>query len=457
MSSDKQTQGLVKLAAEVVDRALKKGADVAEVVASEGSHLSTKVRLDEPELVEEASSRSLGMRVMRGQQVAVTSTSDLSATGIARFIEDALELAKLAQPDPFAGPPDPSHLSTPEEHRDLKLFDSAIDSIDAQQALEMAKQGEFAALSSDKRLTNSEGATVSRVSGASAFVTSGGFQGSVKGTYVSITVSPVADDSDDKKRSGYYWSATRHLSDLQSAKKVGEEAARRTLAKLGAKKIDTQEVAVIFDPDAARSILRLLATCVLGGSIWRKSSYLVGREKGRVASDLVTVVDDPLIPKGPGSRPYDGDGLISQRNVVVKDGVLQTYLLDTYSARKLDKKSTGNGSRGSSGSVGASTTNFILQPGQAKPEELISNSDKALYVTDMMGFGFNAVTGDFSRGASGFWVEKGKISFPVSEVTISLNLDKLLHRIDMVADDLDLRTSIASPSFRVSSMTVAGR
>ncbi|MBN1652817.1 MAG: TldD/PmbA family protein [Deltaproteobacteria bacterium] len=457
MSVDKQTQALVRLASEVVERALKKGVDIAEVLVSEGSHLATKVRLGEPELVEEASSRSMGMRVMSGQQVAVTSTSDMSAEGITRFIEDALELVQLAQPDPFAGPPDASLLAKPEDHPELRLFDPAIDNLDARQALELGKQAESAALSSDKRLTNSEGATVARVSSASALVTSGGFRGAVCGTYASITVSPVADDADGKKRSGYYWSATRHLSDLKSAQFVGEQAARRTLAKLGARKIDTQEVAVIFEPDAARSVVRLFASCILGGSIWRKSSYLVGREGTRVASDLVTIVDDPLIAKGPGSRPFDGDGLASRRNTVVDDGILKTYLLDTYSARKLDKNSTASGSRTASGSVGASTSNFILRPGEMTPEDLISTTERALYVTDMMGFGFNSVTGDFSRGASGFWVQGGEICFPVSEVTISLNLDKLLQRIDMVANDLDLRTAIASPTFRVNNMIVAGR
>jgi PmbA protein len=238
---------------------------------------------------------------------------------------------------------------------------------------------------------------------------------------------------------------------------VGQEAARRTLEKLGARKIDTQQVAVIFEPEAARSILGLLAGCVVGGAVWRKASFLVGREGERVASDLITVVDDPLIPRGPGSRPFDGDGLSARRNVVIEKGVLKTYLLDTYSARKLERDSTGSASRGAGGSVGASTSNFVLQPGEMKAEELINSTDRALYVTDMMGFGFNAVTGDFSRGASGFWIEKGKRAFPVSEVTISLNLGELLKRIDAVADDLDLRTSVASPTFRVSSMTVAGR
>jgi PmbA protein len=195
----------------------------------------------------------------------------------------------------------------------------------------------------------------------------------------------------------------------------------------------------------------------MGSSIWRRSSYLVDREGTEVASALVSVVDDPLIPKAPGSRPFDGEGLPARRNAVVDGGVLKTYLLDTYSARKLQRDSTGNASRGSSGGVGPSTTNFILQRGATTPEALLAGTKSGLYVTEMMGFGFNAVTGDFSRGASGFWIENGELGHPVSEVTISLNLDELLKRIDAVADDLDLRTSTATPTFRVSRMTVAGR
>ena len=288
-------------------------------------------------------------------------------------------------------------------------------------------------------------------------MTSGGFRGTTRGTYASLVVSPVADDADGKKRSGYHWAAKRHLAELEEARGVGEEAARRTLRKLGASKIASCELPVVFDPDTARSLLGLLASCVNGGSIWRRSSYLLERLGTKVASDLVTVIDDPLIPKAPGSRPFDGEGLLSRRNVVVENGVLKTYLMDTYAAKKLSMESTASASRGSSGGVGASTTNFVLQPGPISREQLLKDTKRGLYVTEMMGFGFNAVTGDFSRGASGFLIEDGELTQPVSEVTISLNLDEILQRIDAVANDLDLRTSTASPTFRVSAMTIAGK
>jgi PmbA protein len=448
---------LIGLGAQVVERARAQGADLAEAAVSEGAHLSVKVRMGEPELVEEAGSRSLGLRVMRGQQVAVTYTSDLSEAGLARFVEDALELAKLSQPDVFAGAPDSQLLSRAHEYADLQLFDAAVDEIDAARAIDMAKRAEHAALSSDKRLTNSEGANVSRQAGASALVTSGGFQGGFRGTYASISVHPVADDSDGKKRSGYHWSARRFAQELDAPEQVGLEAARRTLDKLGSRKLDTQEVAVVFDPDAGRSILGLLASCINGGAVWRKGSYLAEREGQTIASPLVRVIDDPLIVRGPGSRPFDGEGLLSRRNVLVDEGILKSFVLDTYSAKKLGKQSSGNASRGSGGGVGPSTTNLLLQPGEQSPAALLKSTERALYVTDMMGFGFNAVTGDFSRGASGFWIERGERIFPVSEVTISLNLDDLLKRIDGIASDLDLRTSICTPTFRVSAMTVAGK
>ena len=200
----------------------------------------------------------------------------------------------------------------------------------------------------------------------------------------------------------------------------------------------------------------MLAGCISGGSIWRKGSYLVDRLNTKVASELVTIIDDPLIPRAPGSRAFDGEGLLSRRNVMVERGELKSYLLDTYSGRKLGMPSTASASRGGSAGVGPGTSNFVLQPGTDSPNDILKTTRRGLYVTDMMGSGFNAVTGDFSRGAAGFWIEEGEKTFPVSEITISLNLNELLARIDAVGNDLDLRSSIAAPTFRVSAMTIAG-
>lgn len=453
--TDPEIARLTDLADDLVQRALRRGADIAECIARSGAELSAKVRKGETELVEEAGHRSVGMRVIKNRRVALTSTSDLSPTGLERFLSDALELADLSQEDPFVGPADPDLLLRG-PIPDLQTFDPSGGAIDATTAIAWARIGEQAALRYGSRITNSEGATFSRVTGGFGMALSSGFRGGYKGSYQSLSVVPVADDDNGKKRRGYHWTARRFLSELDDPRKVGEEAARRTLARLGARKVPTCEVPVIFGPDTSRTILGMLAGVLTGGAVWRKSSYLAGREGTRVASTGITIVDDPLIPKAPGSRPFDGEGLPARRNVLVEDGFLRTYLCDSYSARKLGRASTGSAARGASGGVGETTSNLLLLPGTMSHDELVASTPRGLYVTEMMGFGFNPVTGDFSRGAGGFWIEDGRLSFPVSEVTISLNFDQLLQSIDAIANDLDLRTATAAPSFRVASMTLAG-
>jgi PmbA protein len=295
------------------------------------------------------------------------------------------------------------------------------------------------------------------VLGAMALATSGGFVGGYLGSYSSLTVEPVCDDEGGKKRNGYWWTASRFASALEEPEAVGQEAARRTVAQLGSRKVDTCEVPVVFDPEAGRAIVGMVFSVANGSSFYRKSSYLIGREGGVAASELVTIEDDPHIRRGPGSRPFDGDGLPTRKNSVIERGVLRTVLCDVYSARKLGRPSTGSAGRSTGSSPGPTTSNLTMRPGTMKREELLSRTERGLYVTSMMGFGFNPVTGDFSRGASGFWIENGELTFPVSEITISANFDDLLQRIDLVADDLVLRSSTACPTFRVSSMTIGGR
>src|SRR5450432_3374582 len=449
-----ESRELLKLAGEVVERARRAGADVAEASARGGSELSTRVRLGKPELVEEAGHHSISLRVIREHRVALTSTSDLSAAGIERCVADALMLAELSEPDPFAGPADPSLLAKA-PFPDLDLFDDGLFKIDAARAIEQAIVAEQAAFDFDPRIKLSEGATFSRTNSTSAIVLSSGFQAALRGSYAAITVAPVVEDEGGKKRRGHYWSAHRHQSELEGPVFVGQEAARRTLAKLNPRKVPTQESAVIFDTDVSRSIIGSLAGCLLGGSVWRKSSYLMEREGTEVASSGVTLIDDPLITRAPGSRPFDGEGLASRKNVVVEGGVLKTFLLDSYSARKLQRASTGSAAR-SGGSISSSTTNFVMQPGTMTRDELIASTERGLYVTEMMGFGFNPMTSDFSRGAAGFWIENGKFAFPVSEITISSTLDAMLKGIDGIASDLRLITSTASPTFRTARMTISG-
>jgi PmbA protein len=295
------------------------------------------------------------------------------------------------------------------------------------------------------------------VCGATALASSDGFAGGVAGTYQSLVVEPICDDADGKKRNGMWWTGDRFLHRLETPEAVGEKAARLTVAKLGAQKIKTGEMPVVFDPEAGRALLRLLFSVVAGGAVYRKSSYLLDREGTAVSSPLVTVVDDPLIPRGPGSRPFDGDGLPARKNVVVEAGVLRTYLLDTYSARKLSRTSNGCAGRSVGGAPHVSSSNLILQAGKDAPHAIRASVGRGLYVTEMMGFGFNPVTGDFSRGAAGHLIENGELTQPVAEVTVSANFDDLWKWIDAVGNDLDLRTSTACPTFRVAKMMVAGK
>jgi PmbA protein len=454
MTETAEAGRLESIAARLVERAQARGAEVAEASASSGWELTAKVRLGQPELVQEAGHRNVALRVMKEQRVASSSTSDWTEAGLDRCVDDALSLLLLSEPDSFAGPADPALLSKG-PYPDLDLFDESLDRLGADKALELAEQAERIALDQDKRLTLSEGATMSRSSGWSALVLSSGFTAVRRGSFASLSVVPVVEDEGGKKRRGHYWTGHRHWDGLESVERVGQRAAERTLRQLGARKVPTCHAPIIFDADAARSLLSSFVGCALGGSVWRRSSYLADREGSRVASPLVNVIDDPLIPRGPGSRAFDGEGLASRRNVVVEEGVLRTFLLDSYCARKLGKASTASAGR-SGGGVGASTSNLLLSPGSQTPEELIASTPRGLFVTEMMGFGFNAVTGDFSRGASGFWIEDGKLAFPVSEVTISANLDHMLQNIDAIANDLVLKTSMASPTLRVSEMTIAG-
>ena len=454
-SPDQNIAELETLAARVVEEALDVGVDVAEAIARSGSELSTTIRMGKPEMIEEAGHRAIGLRVIKNKRVALLSTSDLTERGRRQFIEDARELVEVSQEDPFAGPADPDlvarEVSVPED-----LYDPAVGQVDADTALDWARRGEAAARAADPRITNSEGATFTRVSGAFAMVLSGGFRGGYASSYASLVVTPVAEDSGNKKRRGYHWTARRHLADLDPAEQVGVEATRRTLRKLGARSVASCEAPVIFEQDAARSILGLMASSVMGSSIWRKQSYLADRIDTPVASELVTIVDDPFVSRASGTRPFDGEGLLSRRNVVVEDGILRTYLCDSYSGRKLGRATTASASRGGGGGVGPSTSNFVLRPGHLSPDEILAGVDRGLYVTEMMGFGFNPVTGDFSRGAAGFWIEGGKLAYPVSEVTISLNIDELWKRVDAIGNDLDHRTATVAPTFRVSSMTIGG-
>jgi PmbA protein len=445
---------LVDVASSIVERLRKLGAETVETTASSGWELSTRVRLGEVELVEEAGQRHISLRAIRDGRVAFTSTSDLTTEGLDRCIKDALELLTLSEPDPDAGPADPTELAKP-PFVELDLCDETVRTIDARRGIELARRAEQASFAHDKQIKNGDGATFSRAVGESAMVLSSGFVGTRCSSQVSLVVSPVVEDNDGKRRRGHYYSCARYLSDLETADEVGQEAARRTVAQLGARRVKTCEAPVVFSPDAARAIIGAFMSCALGGAIWRRSSYLHEREGSLVASRLLSLVDDPFLPRGFGSRSFDGEGLPCRRNTVVDNGTYVGPLLDCLSARKLNRKSTASAAR-HGGALSASTSNLVMKPGELSEDALLASTSRGFYVTDMMGFGFNAVTGDFSRGASGFWVEDGSIAHPVSEVTISANLDDLLKSIDAVAVAPKPRSSMIVPAFRVSHMTIAG-
>jgi len=455
--SESTVRELQDQAQQAVELCRAAGADAAEVLVRDGSELSVKVRLGEPELVQEAGSRALGLRVFKGGRRAVTYTSDLRDRSLASFVAESVALAELSEPDEFALAPDPADLAR--DVPDLDLYDERVGEVDAAWAMQQCILGERAARAHDARVTNSDGASWSRVIGATAFATSGGFSGAYRGSYASFYVEPICDDTSEatpKKRNGYWWTADRFLARLDDPESVGREATRRTVAQLGSRKIPTQECPVVFDREVARSLVGTVFAVANGSSFWRKSTYLLGREGTLIASPLVTIVDRPHLPRAPGSRPFDGDGLPTRDNTLVRAGVLETVLCDTYAARKLGRASTGSSGRGIGGNPGPTTSNLILEAGTTPRAEILRSTGRGLYVTSMMGFGFNPVTGDFSRGASGFWIEGGELTHPVSEITVSCNFDQLLQRIDAIGDDLDMRSSTAASTVRVSHMTIAG-
>jgi PmbA protein len=442
-----------RLAEQMLSYATRAGADGAEVLVRDGTELEVKVRLGEPELVKEAGSRALGLRVVKDLRAAVTYTSDFTPAAMERFARESVELAALAEPDPAGDLPPREEMAR--EVPDLDLWDESVLSLDVAEGMRRARAAEAAALGHDARVTNSEGAIFGRTVGASAFATSAGFSGATRGTHVSLVMEPICDDAEGKKRNGAYWTGARFASALLDAETVGAEAARRTVAKLGSRKIPTGEAPVVFSPEAGRGLVGQLASVMSGGAVWRRSTYLAAREGTAVAAPLVDVVDDPLIRRGPGSRGYDAEGVATRTNVLISGGQLRQFLCDVYAARKLGRRSTGSAGRAVGGGPHVSISNLVLRPG-ATPAGDLEKLPRGLYVTELMGFGFNAVTGDYSQGAGGFWIERGERAYPVSEITISANFDDLWKRVDAIGDDLDTRSSVQCPTFRVSSMMIAG-
>jgi PmbA protein len=440
------------LLAEVLRRARARGATAADGYLIEERHFSASVRLGEVETVTHARDQRLSLRVFVGLASAASSTSDLSPQSLERVVDEATALAKITAEDPHAGLPDPAELI--EHVPDLDLEDVAGDSTSPEDKIAIAREAEAAALASDPRITNSEGAEYGDRRARFAYATSHGFAHAYATSSFTISVAPVAAANGEMQRD-YWWSTARKRACLEDPASVGRTAAARAVRRLGSRKISTTEVPVIFDPENAASLIRALAGAASGPSLYRRASFLLDRLGTTIAAPRVTVVDDGLIPGALGSRPFDGEGLATRRTVLVREGVLESYLLDSYSARKLGLTSTHHAVRDGSG-VTVATTNLMLMAGPSTPAELIASVKRGLYVTELIGFGVNAVTGDYSRGAVGLWIENGELTHPVEEVTVAGNLLEMFTRIEGIGNDLTLRDRTAAPTLLIGRMVVAG-
>jgi PmbA protein len=369
-----------------------------------------------------------------------------------RVVDEATALARVTTEDPHAGLPDPAELV--DGVPDLGLEDHEGPDPTPEEKIELARRAEAAALEADPRITNSEGAEYFDRRAHYAYATSHGFARAYSTSSFGLSVSPVAGKDGEMQRDSWYTYARRRRA-LDAPESVGRTAAARALRRLGARKVKTTEVPVIFDPDTAATLLRSIAAAASGPSLYRRASFLFERLGSRIAAPAVTIVDDGLLPGALGSRPFDGEGLPTRRSVVVGEGTLRSYLLDTYSARKLGLHSTHHASRDGAG-VSVGTTNLMLLAGPTNPAELIGSVKQGLYVTELIGFGVNGVTGDYSRGAAGLWIEDGQLAYPVEEVTVAGNLLEMFDRIDGIGNDLALRDRVASPTLKIARMVVAG-
>ncbi len=443
-----------------VERCLERlragGAHAGDVCFAESDTLEARVRDTEIDFVKQARERTLGIRAFvagsGGLQSALTSTSDLGAETLDAMVAETLALARATAPDPAAGLPGGGYA---EEIPELGLFDPADREVDAETRIRDAHRAEEAARAFDPRIDNSEGSQVDSASARWVYGNTDGFLGEYLSASHGLFSEPVARQGETMQRD-WAVSVGRRLADLDDAETVGRLAAERAVGRLGARQSATCAVPVIFEPRTARSLVGHIASCVNGSAVYREASCYAGRLGERVAAGPVTVIDDGRLQGGLGSRPFDGEGQPTRRTAVIEGGVLGSYLLDSYAARKLGGESTGNASRSAAGGPGPGVTNLWLEPGTATREEIIGDTPSGLYVTELIGMGFNAVTGDYSRGAAGFWIENGELTYPVEEVTIAGRLDDMLAGIDAVGSDLEWLGSVAAPTLRIREMTVAG-
>jgi PmbA protein len=440
------------LAVDLLKKARAAGADAADMLVAEGTEFSVTVRRGEVETLTDAGSKALGIRVFVGRRTASSYTSDFSPSALHALVENVVDMARVTGEDPAAGLPD--EMVAPEAI-ELEMYDPSVPALPAAERIERARRAEATALAASPEITNSQGGSWSSGEGRIVFANSMGFVGGYETTSASLSVVPVAE-KDGRMERDYWYTSGRGLRDLLPPEEVGRIAAERTLRRLGARKVATAEVPVVFDPETAAELLGTLFSAMSGYSVFRNATFLKDRLGETVASPLLTVVDDGRRVRGLGSRPFDGEGLPTRRNVPLERGVLRHYLCDCYSARKIGAKPTGSARRGVGGGPSVGAGNLYLEPGTEPPDAILGGVERGLYVTDLIGFGVDLVSGDYSQGAVGHWIEKGRLVHPVHEVTIAGNLKEMLLDVDAVGNDLEFRGSVAAPTLRIRKMTVSG-
>ena len=453
---------LKTLASDVLTRALKAGASDAEAVVYEGDEFSALVRLGQVETLKESGSRAVGLRVFLGQHTASTSSSDFSPDSLARLVEGAIALARITSEDPFAGLPEPREFGKIDQ--DQHLYFDDVNQMPPAERIEIARRTEAAALAYDTRIQNSGGGDFDTSTSHKILMNSRGFTGEYRRSYCGFSAAPIAHDEKGNMQRNYWFSNSRTVTLLEDPEAIGQEAARRTLKRLGARQVKTQKASIVFSPEIARGIIGNIFEAANGDAIYRNASFFSGLLGEQVAGENITVIDDGTIVHqtggitvgGFGTRPFDGEGLPTRRTVLVERGILKNYVTNTYTARKLGLQSTGNASRGLAGNPGIGAGNFFLEPGAMSPAQIIGDIPSGLYVTETMGFGVNLVTGDYSQGASGLWIENGELAYPVEEITIAGNLKDMYRNIVAIGNDLVFRGASAAPTLRIEGMTIAG-
>lgn len=441
---------LSELGEGVLERARRAGAADAEVFLQESTRFSTRVRQGQIETLTEATARALHVRVFVDQRVARASTSDLREETLTGLVARAVERARLANQDPFAGLPE-EH-SPPPAAEPLALYDPHLETLTAAEKIALARETERIALELDPRVKNSGGAGFHSTRGQVWLANSRGFRGHYRATSCSMGLHLLGQEAGGNAQvSDYWYSAARQRAKLESPEQVARTTVERVRRHFGARKVRTQEVPVVLEPLLAAELLSDFFGAVSGEAIYLRQSFLVGALGEKVAAAGVTIVDDGLLAGALGTQPFDREGVPSQRTLVVENGVLRNYLCGSYSARKLGRKSTGNGT-----GDGEAPSNFYLAAGAPAPEEIIGSVERGLYLTRLLGQGVNLVTGDYSRGAFGLWIENGRLAYPVHEVTISGNLRGMLEGIEHVGRDLEFRDQFAAPTIKIAAMTVAG-